>query len=364
MLKITLKTDMTGCCDNESTRYALGGILVEKGDNPIVAATDSRCLAITRAEGTCDEDVIVPISVVPKNGDVNKVNFITSVKSEGKTVCQSYVAKAKKFNGEPEKLAHPINGANVTTKAGESLEGRFPRYRDVIPKPDTGNKFIVTLDPKMMVNVHKAINTDLEENQGLTMIFTLLQPKNLYQAAKELTYRIEFMKAAAEAASEEDRLAIYDPCLQSMHDVLALVQQDIITATDTAVICDGNAGIGAMMPMCLGNYSTDLDDAKREIKVCADHVRTFTGDSPPSKPAEVVPKTRKERKAKAAQHEEPVHESPATSIPVAEVAAEPEPASDDEEEADPALIAMLEEQTAAFKRNTELIQQLMASLNV
>ncbi len=105
MLKITLKTDTTGCCDQESTRYSLAEIHVEKGTSPSVAATDSRCLAVKRAEGECSEDINVPVAVLPKNGEVLKANFITTISVEVKTVCQSFIAKEKNLKLWPEHVS-------------------------------------------------------------------------------------------------------------------------------------------------------------------------------------------------------------------------------------------------------------------
>jgi hypothetical protein len=346
MLKLTLRTDMTGCCDTESTRYALGGVLVEAGTDPIVTATDSRILAITRGEGECSDDIVVPHTVLPKNGDVNKANFITTVEDEGKTICQSFIAKAKKYSGEPESLAKPSNAANVVSRSGAKLEGRFPRYRDIVPSMKSGDRLVISINPSYLVNLHKAITTgDLDENSGLTMVITMIRPANITKAEKELRYRIDYMEAACEDAKltpEDGRLAIIEPCLQSLRKSLALISEDVVTATNTAIFCDSNAGVGVVMPMALGEYNTDLDDAISTMKTCIQKRNDFCGLKTASEPVKKEAKTRKERKAKA--EEAAVEES----TPLEQDA--------DDEEADPALVALVEQQAA-------MIQELMASLN-
>lgn len=107
--------------DTESTRYALGGALVEiKGESITFAATDTRRLAVMR--GGCQ--------VVGQGGSESDQPVIP--------------AKALKLitasipNGqEPVSLA--IRKTHALVKAGQAtiytrlVEGRFPRWQDVVP---------------------------------------------------------------------------------------------------------------------------------------------------------------------------------------------------------------------------------------
>ena len=107
--------------DNESTRYALGGILLEpEGDHLTLAATDGRRLAVAksgcRSEGGAELSGTAP--VVPTKAMLLIERSITD---------------------EDDDLLISIRENDVLFKNGRStvysrlVEGRFPKYRDVLP---------------------------------------------------------------------------------------------------------------------------------------------------------------------------------------------------------------------------------------
>lgn len=107
--------------DTESTRYALGGVLVEiKGDTITMAATDTRRLAVVR--GPCasagEGSVANPAPVVPSKA-------------------MSLIERSLTDEAEPVSIAIRQNDVLVKTSAAtiysRLVEGRFPRYQDVIP---------------------------------------------------------------------------------------------------------------------------------------------------------------------------------------------------------------------------------------
>lgn len=108
-------------CDVESTRYALGGVLVELGNDSVtMAATDSRRLAVISSPCTVQGTVGESKSpVIPHRA----MNLLERSLAEG---------------DEHVKLA--VRGNDVVVQAGQStlysrvVDGRFPRYQDVIPK--------------------------------------------------------------------------------------------------------------------------------------------------------------------------------------------------------------------------------------
>ena len=106
--------------DVESTRYALGGILLELGsDSVALVATDSRRLALQKApcksEGTTEDENSTP--VVPRTA-------------------MSLIEKSIDDDGD---VLVAVHQNDVVVKSGNStiysrlVEGRFPRYGDVIP---------------------------------------------------------------------------------------------------------------------------------------------------------------------------------------------------------------------------------------
>jgi len=111
--------------DTESTRYALGGVLVEiKGETIVMAATDTRRLAVVRgscaASGSAPADVGLP--VVPAKA-------------------LTLIEKTLVDDNETVSIAVRNNDVLVKTASAtiysRLVEGRFPKYQDVIPVNST-----------------------------------------------------------------------------------------------------------------------------------------------------------------------------------------------------------------------------------
>jgi DNA polymerase-3 subunit beta len=100
--------------DEESTRYALGGVLMEfKGGELALAATDSRALAVE----TLDVD-----TEIEWKGIVPTVAIVPAAQLMGGTFTFHYGEKAVEFAGIDSSYYSRL------------VEGRFPKYQDVIPK--------------------------------------------------------------------------------------------------------------------------------------------------------------------------------------------------------------------------------------
>ncbi len=115
--------------DPESTRYALGGVLLELDQEDItLAATDSRRLAVykssCKAQGAASEEVGVP--VIPSKA----MQLID-----------------RSIHDDDQEVHLAIHQNDVLIRSGLStiyarlVEGRFPRYQDVMP-----SHFGITID--------------------------------------------------------------------------------------------------------------------------------------------------------------------------------------------------------------------------
>lgn len=105
--------------DNDSSRYALGGVLVEqkKGDVALVA-TDGRRLHVAYAEvdqAVDDASAIIPAAAI--------VTLSRLAKAHADDAVQLSLAG--------NELVADMDGVTVWARL---LEGRFPRWQDVIPK--------------------------------------------------------------------------------------------------------------------------------------------------------------------------------------------------------------------------------------
>jgi len=143
--------------DVESTRYALGGVLMElRKDSVTLAATDSRRLAVytaaASAHGRVAEEVVAP--VIPAKAMQLIERSIQS--------------------GEQE-VHIALHANDVLVRSGNStiyarlVEGRFPRYQDVIPNDYTRTvSFVVG---PFLSAVKQAMIVTNEDSKGVDFAF-------------------------------------------------------------------------------------------------------------------------------------------------------------------------------------------------
>ena len=143
--------------DVESTRYALGGVLMElRKDTVTLAATDSRRLAVFKAaasaQGRVAEEVVAP--VIPAKAMQLIERSIQS--------------------GEQE-VHIALHSNDVLVRSGNStiyarlVEGRFPRYQDVIPN-DYSRSVSLVVGPFLSA-VRQAMIVTNEESKGVDFAF-------------------------------------------------------------------------------------------------------------------------------------------------------------------------------------------------
>ena len=158
-VELSPKHPMHLACDTESKRLALTGVLIEPHDDTdvICAATNGRILAVVKEEGTCKEPVIAP-------GDCFKAK-----KGQSLNVVK---------NGRWEKHAWSVKRgamADKTTSVLADVEGRFPRYRDVLPSIECGRTLAVSIDPQLLLDLATALgrresDKDYEDNRAITLL--------------------------------------------------------------------------------------------------------------------------------------------------------------------------------------------------
>lgn len=144
--------------DVESTRYALGGVLMEiDADNLALAATDSRRLAVYRttcsAQGNVAEEVGQP--VIPAKA-------------------MSLIEKSIHDDDAEVKIAVHQNEilvqSNSSTIYARLVEGRFPPYRDVIPA-EFQSRIEFVVGP-LLSAVRQAMIVTNEESRGVDFSFS------------------------------------------------------------------------------------------------------------------------------------------------------------------------------------------------
>ncbi len=144
--------------DTESTRYALGGVLLElDSEHLTLAATDSRRLAVYKttcsAHGNVSEEVGQP--VIPAKA-------------------MSLIEKS--IHDDDQEVFIAVHQNDVLIKSGSStiyarlVEGRFPKYQDVLP---TGfNMKIDLVVGPFLSAVRQAMIVTNEESRGVDFSFS------------------------------------------------------------------------------------------------------------------------------------------------------------------------------------------------
>lgn len=145
-------------CDVTSTRYALGGIRVDlKKDTILFAATDTRRLAVITGS-------------VAKQGLVETKNAAPVIPARA----MQLVERSLPAGDEPVWMTIDNNSAmfktSRTTIFSRLVEGRFPRYEDVIPK--SSKKGVELVTGPFHAAVRQALIVTTEESRGVVFHFT------------------------------------------------------------------------------------------------------------------------------------------------------------------------------------------------
>lgn len=142
--------------DVESTRYALGGVLLDFTEQGLtLAATDSRRLAVC------------PISCTPEGGA--EVGVQPVVPSKAMAMIERTLA-----SGE-ESVLIAVNPHDVVVQSGSTtiyarlVQGRFPRYQDVVPR-DSQTQIELVVGP-LHSAVRQAMIVTNDDSRGVDFRF-------------------------------------------------------------------------------------------------------------------------------------------------------------------------------------------------
>ena len=140
--------------DSESSRYALGGVLVEVKDGVVTfVATDGRRLS--RYDVETDQAVDDSTTLWPSRA----INVVASLASHSEGAVQLEVAG--------NELVATIDG---TVVAARVVEGRYPKWRDVIPERDA--KATAINARELVAATRQAAIVTSEQSKGVKFVFT------------------------------------------------------------------------------------------------------------------------------------------------------------------------------------------------
>jgi DNA polymerase-3 subunit beta len=139
--------------DTESSRYALGGVLIEvKDGNPTWVATDGRRLACVETE--TDQAVDDSQTIVP-----GRVIAIAAGMAHGDGSVQ--------VEANASEVRLTLDGVTIT---GRLVEGRFPRWRDVVGQPEGEASVLNVAD--LLSAVDAAAIVTSEQSKGIDLAWT------------------------------------------------------------------------------------------------------------------------------------------------------------------------------------------------
>jgi DNA polymerase-3 subunit beta len=143
----------TYATDAESSRYALGAVLIEvTGGNPTWVATDGRRLACVETE--TDQAVDDRQTLVPRR----VLDIVAGMATGDGSVQVEANAKEVQFT---------LDGTTVT---GRLVEGRFPRWRDVVGEPE-GEPMLLEVG-ELLASVRAAAIVTSEQSKGVDLVWT------------------------------------------------------------------------------------------------------------------------------------------------------------------------------------------------
>jgi DNA polymerase-3 subunit beta len=139
--------------DSESSRYALGGVLVEVADgNPTWVATDGRRLSCVETEtdqAVDDSQTILPGRLVALAASLAVGDGSVQIEADAKEV---------RFS---------LDGTTIT---GRLVEGKFPRWRDVLGEPE-GEPTVIDV-AELLQAVNSAAIVTSEQSKGISLTWT------------------------------------------------------------------------------------------------------------------------------------------------------------------------------------------------
>lgn len=216
--------------DNQSSRYALGGVLVEVKDGSVnFVGTDGRRLSVYECEidqAVDDGQVLIPARAIKA---MQKLSV-----GDG----------AVQLEATASEVIAECDGATVTSRL---VEGRFPRWRDTLPEREN-ERWVVNGSDLLAATRSAAICTS-ESSLGVTYGFT---PDGIHLTGKSAEAGESSVTCPVESAGVTLAIKL-DPSfvvefLEHLHDQTIPVEVDVVDSVSAAILRADDA-IGVIMPL-------------------------------------------------------------------------------------------------------------------
>jgi len=217
--------------DTESSRYALGGVLIDVTDgNPTWVATDGRRLSCVETEtdqAVDDSQTLVPARVMAVAASMATGDGSVQIEANGKEVRLT------------------LDGYTVT---GRLVEGRFPKWRDVVGQAEGDPASIDVVE--LLQSVNSAAIVTSEQSKGVTLSW---KGDNLILAGRSSEYGESSVVCPAISAGTTAKTKL-DP--RFLSQFLAHLPQDeepqvemYVTDSQSRVLLKCGPYTGVIMPL-------------------------------------------------------------------------------------------------------------------
>lgn len=217
--------------DNESSRYALGAVLVEVKDGSVhFVATDGRRLSVYEAEvdqAVDDRTVLIPARAL---GVMARV----AAHSEGSVQLEATASEV-------------IAECDGTTVTARLTDGRFPKWRDTLPERDVKSSLVSATE--LLSATRAAAICTSEQSLGVQFVFTEdgihLTGKSSEAGESSVTCPLEQFGQAC-SVKLDPRFVI--DFLRHLDDLSVPVEIEAVDAVSAVILrCDDATGV--IMPL-------------------------------------------------------------------------------------------------------------------
>ena len=221
--------------DNESSRYALGAVLVEvQGDTVTFVATDGRRLAAVHCDRSQLEDSEPIAPLVPSRAMAIMARIADHAGDE-----------VVELQATTREIVAIIGNATVTASL---VEGRFPKWRDVVPERDAKPTTVTRID--LLSATRAAAICSSEESKGVLYAFSgdgiWLQGKSGEKGESSVT--CDIVEAGAKASVKLDPSFVTEWLNGIDGDEDPNVEVEAVDAESAVVLrCGDNTGV--IMPL-------------------------------------------------------------------------------------------------------------------
>ena len=221
--------------DNDSSRYALGAVLIEVlGGDCSFVATDGRRLshvAVEHDQAVDDGSALVPARVLAS---------LASVAARGEDAVQ--------LEASEHELVATLPGCVVTAR---QIAGRFPRWRDVLPKDRAGTIETVVDRDELMAATRAAAIVTSEQSKGVDFTFSAdgvtLHGQSAEYGQSDVT--IEVVSGGDPVKVKLDPVFVVEWLRGIATDEGPHITVELVDAQSACVLRNGGCYTGVIMPL-------------------------------------------------------------------------------------------------------------------